>query len=100
MRIHRLMVSLLPVYCSQATWKQLVTMLLAEETGELKDSVSSEEVFIVAQKICCNVVDYARAAMTMGSGMCNAFFLHLWFSRFGYLRPRPSCLHFLCSAQS
>ncbi|KAL5475599.1 hypothetical protein EMCRGX_G025430 [Ephydatia muelleri] len=65
MRIHRLMVSLLPYYCSHATWKQLVGMVTAEEN---KDSVSSEEVFIVAQKVCCNVVDYARAAMTTGGG--------------------------------
>ena len=69
MRIHRLMVSLLPYYCSHATWKQLVGMVTAEEN---KDSVSSEEVFIVAQKVCCNVVDYARAAMTTGGGVCRS----------------------------
>ena len=68
MRIHRLMVSLLPFYCSHSTWKQLVGMATAEGSEEQKDSVSSEEVFIVAQKICCNVVDYARAAMTTGRG--------------------------------
>lgn len=69
MRIHRLMVSLLPFYCSHSTWKQLVGMATAEGSEEQKDSVSSEEVFIVAQKICCNVVDYARAAMTTGRGV-------------------------------
>ena len=76
MRIHRLMVSLLPYYCSHATWKQLVGMVTAEEN---KDSVPSEEVFIVAQKVCCNVVDYARAAMTTGGGVCCSL-VHILFS--------------------
>lgn len=113
MRIHRLMVSLLPYYCSHATWKQLVGMVTAEEN---KDSVSSEEVFIVAQKVCCNVVDYARAAMTTGGGVCRSlvhilFSLHCVRSLFSFFvffvcllgyqfRSRPFSHHFLCLAHS
>lgn len=66
MRIHRLMVSLIPSYCSHTTWKQLVAMVTAEGVEDQKDPALSEEVFIMAQKICCNVVDYARVAMTTG----------------------------------